>query len=277
MTDYLTASEAIETLKIPASTFYRLAKEGKITKHFPTAVSKHGVYDAKEIARLGSKLRRDTTPVEIGETDWIQSSDVGNMYDLEYTIYGDETGNPSIVRKWYERNPYICRVLYNKADRRDFWGALNMLPLEEETIFKLLKGEIRDIDLDPQKDILTFEEPGTYNFYVASVIVRSDKKQHFPALINSVFDYWCEQAPERTIGKIYGRVVSEDGEMMAKKLFFSPLWHISDSAYVLDMNRPNPSRLVQSFQYGVRSKSEDTSLTAKLTAKEANNNERPSI
>jgi hypothetical protein len=96
-------------------------------------------------------------------------------------------------------------------------------------------------------------------------------------LINSVFDFWCDQAPERTMGKIYGRVVADDGEMMAKKLFFSPLWHISDSAYVLDMNRPNPSRLVQSFQYGVKSKFEGASLTAKLTAKEANNKERVDI
>lgn len=274
MTDYLTASEAIEVLKIPASTFYRLAKEGKIAKHYPTAVSKHGVYDAREIARLGSKLKRESTPQQVGETDWIQSSDVGNMYDLEYTVYGDETGNPSIVRKWYERNPYICRVLYNKEDRRDFWGALNMFPLKEETIFKLLRGEIRDIDLDPQKDILTFEEPGTYDFYVASVIVRPDKKNHFLTLVNGVFDFWCEQAPERRLSKIYGRVVSGDGEMMAKKLFFSPLWHISDSAYVLDMNRPNPSRLVQSFQYAVNSKIEEASLTAKMTAKEANSSER---
>lgn len=74
--------------------------------------------------------------------------------------------------------------------------------------FSSNSGEIRDIDLDPQKDILTFEEPGTYNFYVASVIVRPDRKNHFLALVNGVFDFWCEQAPERMLGKIYGRVVS---------------------------------------------------------------------
>ncbi len=129
-----------------------------------------------------------------------------------------------------------------------------MLPLEEQTIFKLLKGEVRDVDLDPQTDILTFEEPREYNFYVASVIVHPDKKQHFPLLINSLFAFWCEQAPERTIRRIYGRLVSNDGEMMAKRLFFSPLWDISDTAYVLDMRRPNPSRFVQSFQQCVDQK-----------------------
>jgi hypothetical protein len=182
------------------------------------------------------------------------------MYNLEYREYGDETGDPSIVRKWYERNPYICRVLFNKADRRDFWGAINMLPLQEETIYKLLKGEVRDIDLDPQKDILTFNKPGTYNFYVASVIVASEKKQHFPTLINGLFGYWVQQAPERTIGRIYGRIVSEGGELMAKKLFFSPRWDISDSAFMLDMSRPNPSRLIQGFQFAIKQKCEDAAI-----------------
>jgi len=269
---YLSASDAIEALNIPASTFYRFVKEGKITKHFPSSISKHGMYDSQEIARMSSKFKSESEPKETGETDWIKSSDMGNMYDLEYAEYGDETGNPSIIRKWYERNPYICRVLYNKADRRDFWGAINMLPLEEETIYELLRGEKRDIDLDPQKDILTFEEPRAYNFYVASIIMHPHKKQHFPLLINSLFDFWCEQGPERRIGKIYGRVVSEDGELMAKKLFFSPMPHISDSAYMLDVSRPNPSRIVQSFQYCAKSREEEQKLTAELTAETADSN-----
>jgi len=254
---YLSASEAIEESGLPASTFYRLVKEGKIEKHYSSPVSKHGMYDFSEVARLKSSIKRESRQSEVGETDWIKSSDVGSMYNLEYKEYGDETGDPSIVRKWYERNPQICRVLFNKADRRDFWGAINLLPLKEETIFRMLKGEMRDIDLDPQKDILTFDSPGEYNFYVASVIVDPSKRQHFPLLINSLFDFWAEQAPERTIGKIYGRLVSEGGELMAKKLFFSPRWDISDSAYMLDMARPNPSRLIQSFQYCVKLKREE--------------------
>jgi hypothetical protein len=257
MTRYLSASEAIEILKIPSSTFYRMVKEGKIKKHLPTAVSKHGMYDPKEIARLRSKLRLETEPQEVGETDWIKSSDMGSMYDLEYSVYGEQTGNPSIVRKWYERNPYLCRILYNKLDRRDFWGTINMLPLAEETIFRLLRGEIRDVDLDPQRDILTYEAARAYNLYVASVIIRPQKQHHFMLLINSVFDFWCEQAPERTIDKIYGRVLAEDGELIAKKLFFSPIWHIADNAYMLDLSRPNPSRIVQSLQYCIRLKKEE--------------------
>ena len=136
-----------------------------------------------------------------------------------------------------------------------------MLPLEEETIYKLLRSEIKDTDLDPQKDILTYEKPGAYNFYVASIIIDQTKRQHFPLLMNSLFEFWCEQAPERKLGKIYGRVVSEHGELMARKLFFSPTPYISDSAFMLDVSRPNPSRIVQSFQYCVKSREEENQST----------------
>jgi predicted DNA-binding transcriptional regulator AlpA len=258
---YLSASQAIDTLQIPPATFYRYVKEGKIKKHYPSQISKHGMYDAQEIARMISQFKNTSEPKETGETDWIKSSDMGNMYDLEYKEYGDETGNPSIIRKWYERNPYICRVLFNKSDRKDFWGAINMLPLEEETIYKLLRGEIKDIDLDPQRDILTYEAPGAYNFYVASIIIDRTKRQHFQLLMNSLFHFWCDQAPERRIGKIYGRIVTEHGELMAKKLFFSPTPYISESAFMLDMSRPNPSRIIQSFQYCVEAREEENETT----------------
>lgn len=254
---YLSASEAIEALEISAPTFYRFVKNGKIKKYYPTTMSKHGMYDPKEIARLGSKIRSEQETQEVGETDWIHSADIGHMYNLEYAAYGDQTGSPLVVRKWYERNPYICRILYNKADRRDFWGAINMLPLAEETIIKLLRKEVRDVDLNPQQDILTFENEGMYNFYIASVLIHPEKRQHFPLLLNTLFDFWCEQAPERTIGKIYGRVLSEQGELMAKKLFFSPLWHVADDVYMLDVSRPNPSRIIQSLQYCVKLKREE--------------------
>lgn len=257
---YISASEAIEVSGLPSATFYRYANEGKIKRYYPSSASKHAMYSYNEAVSLQSKIKRDISPTSVGETDWIKSSDVGSMYNLEYREYGDETGDPSIVRKWYERNPHICRVLYNKADRRDFWGAINMLPLKEETIYRLLKGEIRDIDLDPQKDVLTFDAPGEYDFYVASVIVAPEKKQHFPTLINGLFDYWVEQAPKRTIRRIYGRVVSEGGELMTKKLFFSPRWDIADTAFMLDMARPNPSRLIQAFQYAVKQKSENVPI-----------------
>ena len=256
----LTFSEAREMLgNISSSTFKTYVDSKRIRKVVPPGKTQ-GRYIREDIEELAKEIqpftqsKRRAKDRDEGETDWIESSDMGNMYNLEYTRYGDETGNPSIIRKWYERNPQVCRVLFNKEDRRDFWGAINMLPLEEETIFKLLKGEMRDIDLNPQKDILTFEKPGTYNFYVASVIMDPERRQHFPLLVRSLLDFWCEQAPDRKIGKIYGRVVSEDGEMMAKKLFFSPVWSISDTAYALDIDRPNPSRIVQSFQNCLMSK-----------------------
>jgi len=254
MAQFLSAADAMEALHLPPSTFYRYVRDGKIKKHFPTPVSKHGIYDAVEIARLKKQLRLEERPPLVGDTDWVKLSDLGNIYNLEFGVYGDETGDPSIIKDWYVRNPTMCRLLFNKKDRTDLWGALNMVPLAEEVIYKLLKDEIRDVDLVPEQDILTYAEPGVFNLYVASIIIRPERTLHLKLLIDSVFDFWCGLAPDRQIGKIYGRVVTDNGEMLAKKLYFSPIWYVSDTAWMLDVSRPNPSKIVQSFQECIKEK-----------------------
>lgn len=251
MTDYLPASEAIKLSNIPASTFYRLVREGKLHKYLPTPVSKQGLYAREDIERIRSEYKRETRKNETGATDWITTADLGHFYDLEYSAYEEQTRDPSIIRKWFARNSYLCRILYNHTDRREIWGGINILPLEEETILKLLHQEILDSDLTPL-DILTYEHPGMYTLYVTSVIIRPEKRAHFKLLLDSIFDFWCEQAPDRQIARIYARATTESGEMMVKKLFFSPLLHISDEAFMLDVRRPNPSRIVQNFQNCIR-------------------------
>ncbi len=117
---------------------------------------------------------------------------------------------------------------------------------------KILRREMRDVDIDPVRDLMTYDQPGIFDLYAASAIVRPDKRQHFPLLLNSWFDYWCEQAPTRRIGKMYARILSDTGELMVKKLFFSPMYNISEDAWMLDVSRPNPSRIVRSFQACMR-------------------------
>jgi hypothetical protein len=256
MAQYLSATEAMEALHLPPSTFYRYVRERKIKKHYPTPMSKHGKYDAVEIARLKKRIRLEEHPPETGETDWIKASDLGHFYNLEYSIYGDETGDSAIIRRWLTKNPYITRILFKKGDRRELWGGISLNPLREETIFRILKGEIKDTDINLETDLLTYDEPGVYNIYVGSVIIRPERIMHFKTLLESIFDFWCNMAPERKFGRIYGRAVTTDGEKLIKHLFFSPLYDISENAWMLDVRRPNPANLVQSFQECVREKGE---------------------
>lgn len=249
MNQFVSAGEAIKILGIPSATFYRLVNDGKITKHLPGPTSAHGRYDTRELARLKRRLRQEATPTQAPALDWLTVADLGNLYNLEYSHYGPDTGNPSIVQHWIKRNPQIGRILFNADDRKDLWGAIVLLPMPEESILRILRQEIRDVDLVPEQDILLYDEIGCTYLYAASAIIREDKRQHFPMLLSGWFDFFGDLAPQGIhIGKIYARTLSDPGEMMVKKLFFSPRYDIAENTWELNVSRPNPSRIVQSFQ-----------------------------
>lgn len=253
MDQFIPASEAIKLLNMPSATFYRMVNDGKITKHRKSEVDKHGLYDPKELARLKRRLQIEAEPTVPPTLGWLTEADLGNLYNLEYAHYGPDTGNPAIVRHWIARNPQIGRILYNASDRKDLWGAIILLPMPEESILKILRQEMRDVDLKPEQDLLLYDRLGTYHLYAASAIIRTDKRQHFPLLLSGWFDFFGEQAPQGIhIGKIYARILSDSGMMMVKKLFFSPRRDIAENAWELDLSEANPSRIVQGFQLCVR-------------------------
>ena len=191
---------------------------------------------------------------ETSTTGWLTPNDLGSLYDLEYKRYGDETGDPSLVQGWIKHHPFIGKILFNAADRRDVWGAINLIPLQEDIIFRLLKREIRDVDLHPEKDILTYDAPGIYNVYAASVILRPDKREHFLTLLDSVFAFWIDMAPTKQLGRIYARAVSEEGQMLATRLFFSPLAAISADVYQLDLSKKSFSKYILHVQKKIQEK-----------------------
>jgi hypothetical protein len=231
---------------------------GSLRKHLLSPTSKHGLYDTRELARLKRRIQQETTPEEPLGLDWLTIADLGNLYNLEYSHYGPDTGDPGIVQHWIKRNPNIGRILFHAEDRKDLWGAIILLPMPEATIMKTLRQDMHDVDLKPEQDLLLYDRPGSYDIYAASAIMREDKRQHFPLLLSAWFDFWSWQATRGLrIAKVYARILSASGEMMVKKLFFSPRYDINGNTWELDVSRPNPSRIVQSFQCCIKTSEED--------------------
>ena len=52
----------------------------------------------------------------------------------------------------------------------------------------------------------------------------------------------------RRICRIYAQAVSEAGLYFVQKLFFAPLYEFPEDAFVLDVQRRNPSKFVHHFQ-----------------------------
>ena len=265
VTSYYTAAEAIERMAqvgLSESTFYRWVREGIISKELPKGRQRGALYPQDEVE---AQIRRETggagssrtnEPEERreGMTDWITAADLPYVLALDYELYGPGGYvDISITRAWWEKNPRMCRILFDGADRRYIWGALTVMPLPEPTIHKLLQGALEERDITPA-DILTYEDGKQYYGYVASAAIRPEYRQHFGQLVKSMLDFWCEQYPHVKLTKLYAYAASEEGLGMIKHLFFSPRYDVGENAFELDPYRYNPSRLIQRFQECIRTR-----------------------
>ncbi len=256
LAELYTSGQAREKLGgISSSTFKSLVDSGKIRKITPPG-RKQGMYLKEDVDKAAQEIqlfRRRQRPAQEtaknqGATDWIQTSDLPYIlaYDLE--MYGIEnTVDISITHAWWKKNPHMCRILYDKEDRRNIWGVITIMPMEEPTIFKLLKGEMREQEITPD-DILTYE-PGRHYFgYVASASVKPEHRPHLRRLIQEMLQYWCDQYPHMHLRKLYAVVTSDEGWKLVKHLFFAPRYDLGPNAFELDLHQRNPSRLVTAFQ-----------------------------
>jgi hypothetical protein len=202
-----------------------------------------------------------------GATDWASREDLPRIYVLDCDVYGIEYSVPSNkTLTWLEKNNRCIRVLFDSKNRRDIWGCITLLPMEDETIYALLRGDLSEQQIEPEH-ILAYESGKEYSCYVTSCVIKSERRSSFRLLFNSVTDYWCNR-PEVRIRKLYGFAVGapeeslegdaaaeeNDGLRLIKKLYFSPRYDIGDNAWELDLERYNPSLLIQHYQRCVRKK-----------------------
>lgn len=261
MEKLITSSEARRRLNnMSSSTFKIYVDSGRIRKVTPPGKAQ-GKYIEEDVNKLAQELkpfmqeekavnkrRNSKTRHAEGETDWVQSSDLPYLLALDYEMYGPEiTVDISITHTWWTKNPYMCRILFNKEDRRDIWGAITIMPMEEKTILKILREEIEEKQIK-QEDILTYEKGKKYYGYIASAIIKPDHKESFFRLLESVLNFWCSQYPDIQFIKFYTLAASEAGWDLIKKLFFAPRPDLGEKAFELDLNLRNPSRPVTHFQ-----------------------------
>jgi hypothetical protein len=266
--DLMTASEAILALRIPKTTFQRLVRAQKIPKEVSFGRTE-GYYPREFIMTLSSHLQGQTSykevlallermipkePEQMGQTDWIQPGDLPYVLALDYEMYGlDQAVDMNITSKWWARNPYQCRILFDQADRTKVWGALTIMPLPLEIIYRLLSQQMSEREVSP--DAIRQYEPGNvYDGYVASAVIRPERRAHFRMLIQSVLSFWCEQYPSIQLGHLYAYASTNEGFDLVQQLLFSPRYDLGEHAFELDPMRRNRSRLIRSFQECIKQK-----------------------
>ncbi len=257
--DFFTWSEAVKAFVdagLSESTLRRRVNEGAISAILPEGRVRGKLYPkAQVLAALPRKAAKKITETDIpGATDWVQERDLPNLLKLDYEMYGIEnTVDISITHAWWQKNPYMCRILFDKNDRENIWGAITIMPMREETIFKILRDELREKEIKPD-DILTYEKEGKYQGYIPSAMIRPEHSQHFRKLLESIFDFWCERYPRIQLGRLYAFAASDKGLDLMYHLFFSPRYDLGENAFELDPYRRNPSKLIKSFQECLKQK-----------------------
>src|SRR6266699_5594139 len=130
---------------------------------------------------------------------------------------------------------------------------MSLVPLPEQIILSILKGERPELSIHAD-EVETYERKGGYTLLAESVVIDPDHLEQLNNILRAVLNYWCQQYPERYIEKIYADAATDHGDMLARKLYFSPLYYISDTAYVLDLRKPGISKVVRNFQECLKQK-----------------------
>ncbi len=259
-----TSSEARAKLGASTSTFKRYIDTGKIRKITPPN-KKQGMYVKEDVDKLVEEMRpfanitRQKRTVEDRKiptsVDWQKISDLPAILKLDLIVYKENiVGDIALYISWEKKNPKITLFSFERNNRENVLAYISLVPLPEQTILSLLKeGERAELSISAS-EIETYERKGGYTLLAESVVTHPDHPEQLFNLFKEVLDYWYEQYPDRYIEKIYANAVSDHGDILARKLFFSPLYDVSDTAYVLDLKKPGITKVVRNFQESLKQK-----------------------
>lgn len=254
---YVSFSKALELFKpLDRNRFnYRIRTKEIVTKKDENGRTLYSVQStiAMRNALLRKASRREKLPEVI--LDWLRPIDIPASLALDQIVYHEMyLAEAEVYMGWRKKNPYISMAAFDARDRRTCYAYIGLIPLPESTILDILIGKKDEKDITPD-EILTYDQPGEYTLLANSAVVHPDYPELVNKVIKALIDYWVEQYPAKQIKRIYAQTVSEDGRIMAKKLYLGPLYILKgqemiriEDAYVLDLNDIAASRIIREFQ-----------------------------
>jgi hypothetical protein len=143
---------------------------------------------------------------------------------------------------------------------------MTILPLPEELIIRILRGEIRERNIAPN-DILYYQSGKTYVAYIAFAAVDPRYKRHFSLLLHSFFDFW-QKIPNLLVPKLYTVTTTPEWDELVGGHYFAPRYDLrhqlisnqpdKTDVYELDLRRPNFSPAVKEIQSAMKLLTTDT-------------------
>ncbi len=248
---YITSNEGEKILGVRRPLFFYYVEKGEIEKK---EVDKGpNLYKYADVLKVKEKRDRKKRKL-VTSVDWQKTSDLPAVLQLDYEVYKEDiVGDIGLYVSWAKKNPNITLISYERSNRGNILAYISLVPLPEQVILSILKEDRTELTIKPD-EVESYKRKGGYTLLAESAVTHPDHPEQLNKVISAVLDFWIEQYPDRYIEKIYAQAESEQGDILIRKLFFSPLYYISDKAYVLDLRKPGASRLIRTFQEQLREK-----------------------
>lgn len=261
MEELYTSKEAREILGVSTSTFKTYVDRGSIRKVTPHN-KKQGFYLKEDVERVlkerapfahmrkSSKRDKSIKVVNTIKTDvdWMRPSDLPAILKLDYLVYKEDiVGDIGLYISWYKKNSKITLLSFEGSNRENVLAYISLIPLPEPVILAILKEDRLELSISPT-EVEAYQRSGGYTLLAESAVTHPDHPEQLNRVIQSVLNFWYEQYPDKYIEKIYAQTFSDDGDILVRKLYFSPLYNLSDRAYVLDLKKKGASRIIREFQ-----------------------------
>lgn len=152
-------------------------------------------------------------PGEMTHSDFDETDEIDYLVLREDLIASIET-----AIEWYDYNEYTYIAIRDKGTKK-IAGYFTLLPITQDTYNLILSGDFMDKEFTTDS-ILTYDAPGLYILYVASVAIHPYYKNSnaFIELYNAVIDVLLSLATEREIyiSEIIAEASTKQGEKFCK-------------------------------------------------------------
>jgi hypothetical protein len=264
MTDLYTASEAIQRLKLPKSTFYYLVEQGQIPR-VTVPLRKQAYYSRVVIDELA--VQRQAVVQEFQSTPerlvFVRPTlaDLEQLVEIDRAIWG-EVGiiDPEVIAERFAHNPENVHVLKDTAHGKVL-GGITMSPLALELIEGLMDLRLDESDITPSS-YLPFTPGVDQDCYVIGIVACQDLHATFYAsrLLEHAMSFLTELVERGVrLRTLFTVATTEDGERLAHKLGFTETKRgkgpLGDDrvAFKLDLNQSSPSgAFVRRYQQAVK-------------------------
>jgi hypothetical protein len=159
----------------------------------------------------------------------VTKEDIEKAILLDYIVYDlnpDERFSVEKCMRWYNINDKIY-IMIKEKKTENIIAYINASPITNKTYEDMLNGRYNDIEIDDES-IVSYDMPGLYNLYIASIVIRPDYQNKgilkiiYEAFINRMIDLYSSDI---IIERIVADAITSKGKKFCEIIGMNKIIH----------------------------------------------------